>query len=85
MLHLIFIGPESMANRDGEYPLPERTPENPFGGIVEDRLGGPVSVRHTLRPDEDQMQQGARVHVLQLQPDVAGESAASLRTDSVVR
>ena len=33
----------------------------------------PVSVRHTLRPDEDQMQQGARVHVLQLQPDVAGE------------
>ena len=28
-----------MANRDGEYPLPQRTPENPFGRIVEDRLG----------------------------------------------
>ncbi|KAL8718343.1 MAG: hypothetical protein Q9225_004502 [Loekoesia sp. 1 TL-2023] len=37
-LHLIFIGPESMANRDAEFPLPERTPANPFGGIVEDRL-----------------------------------------------
>ncbi|KAL8697799.1 MAG: hypothetical protein Q9224_002140 [Gallowayella concinna] len=37
-LHLIFIGPESMMNRDKELPLPERTPANPFGGIVEDRL-----------------------------------------------
>lgn len=37
-MHLIFIGPESMANRDAEFPLPERTPANPFGGIVEDRL-----------------------------------------------
>jgi splicing suppressor protein 51 len=37
--HLIFIGPESMANRDAEFPLPERTPSNPFGAIVEDRLG----------------------------------------------
>ncbi|KAJ5269874.1 hypothetical protein N7505_005632 [Penicillium chrysogenum] len=44
LLHLIFIGPESMANRDGEYPLPERTPENPFGGIVEDRLGGQMKI-----------------------------------------
>ncbi|KAL6791838.1 zinc-finger of mitochondrial splicing suppressor 51 domain-containing protein [Trichoderma sp. SZMC 28012] len=37
-LHLIFIGPESMANRDDEFPLPERTPSNPFGTIVEDRV-----------------------------------------------
>ncbi|CAI7571163.1 unnamed protein product [Penicillium bialowiezense] len=44
LLHLIFIGPESMANRDGEFPLPERTPENPFGGIVEDRLGGQMKI-----------------------------------------
>ncbi|KAL8908298.1 MAG: hypothetical protein Q9207_000921 [Kuettlingeria erythrocarpa] len=36
--HLIFIGPESMTNRDAEFPLPERTSANPFGGIVEDRL-----------------------------------------------
>ncbi|PGG98797.1 hypothetical protein GX51_06593 [Blastomyces parvus] len=38
LINLIFIGPESMANRDAEFPLPERTPSNPFGGIVEDRL-----------------------------------------------
>ncbi|CAG8424768.1 unnamed protein product, partial [Penicillium salamii] len=44
LLHLIFIGPESMANRDSEFPLPERTPENPFGGIVEDRLGGQMKI-----------------------------------------
>ncbi|KAJ5632196.1 MRNA processing protein (Mss51) [Penicillium lividum] len=44
LLHLIFIGPESMTNRDAEYPLPERTPENPFGGIVEDRLGGQMKI-----------------------------------------
>lgn len=25
-------------NRDAEFPLPERTPENPFGAIVEDRV-----------------------------------------------
>ncbi|KEY70226.1 hypothetical protein S7711_04335 [Stachybotrys chartarum IBT 7711] len=37
-LHLIFIGPESMANRDDEFPLPERTPSNPFGAVVEDRV-----------------------------------------------
>ncbi|KAI1085711.1 PXA domain-containing protein [Whalleya microplaca] len=36
--HLIFIGPESMANRDDEFPLPPRTPSNPFGAIVEDRV-----------------------------------------------
>lgn len=37
-LHLIFIGPESMTNRDDEFPLPPRTPENPFGAVVEDRI-----------------------------------------------
>ncbi|GAW19173.1 hypothetical protein ANO14919_086570 [Xylariales sp. No.14919] len=36
--HLIFIGPESMANRDDEFPLPPRTALNPFGAIVEDRV-----------------------------------------------
>ncbi|KAE8146029.1 Oxysterol-binding protein-domain-containing protein [Aspergillus avenaceus] len=44
LIHLIFIGPESMANRDAEFPLPERTHENPFGGIVEDRLGGQMKI-----------------------------------------
>lgn len=33
--NIIFIGPESMANRDAEYPLPQRTPSNPFGAITE--------------------------------------------------
>ncbi|KAK5122600.1 hypothetical protein LTR85_003863 [Meristemomyces frigidus] len=42
--HLIFIGPESMSNRDDEFPLPERTPSNPFGAIVEDRLGGQMKI-----------------------------------------
>jgi len=42
--HLIFIGPESMANRDSEFPLPERTPSNPFGGIVEDRLTNSLKI-----------------------------------------
>lgn len=37
-IHLILIGPESMANRDDEFPLPPRTPANPFGAIVEDRV-----------------------------------------------
>lgn len=37
-IHLIFIGPESMANRDNEFPLPERTASNPFGTIMEDRV-----------------------------------------------
>ncbi|KAL4869639.1 hypothetical protein BDV12DRAFT_184974 [Aspergillus spectabilis] len=44
LINLIFIGPESMANRDEEFPLPERTPQNPFGGIVEDRLGGQMKI-----------------------------------------
>lgn len=34
--NVILIGPESMVNREKEYPLPDRTPSNPFGGIVED-------------------------------------------------
>ena len=42
-LHLIFIGPESMANRDDEFPLPDRTASNPFGAIVEDRIS------HTMK------------------------------------
>lgn len=42
--HLIFIGPESMLNRDHEFPLPERTPRNPFGAVVEDRLGGDLKI-----------------------------------------
>jgi splicing suppressor protein 51 len=37
-IHLIFIGPESMLNRDDEFPLPPRTASNPFGAIVEDRV-----------------------------------------------
>ena len=37
-LHVIFIGPEAMANRDSEYPLPQRTPNNPWGAIIEDRF-----------------------------------------------
>ncbi|KAK4639049.1 translational activator for mitochondrial COX1 [Podospora bellae-mahoneyi] len=37
-IHLIFIGPESMTNRDNEFPLPPRTATNPFGAIVEDRV-----------------------------------------------
>lgn len=42
--HLIFIGPEAMANRDEEFPLPERTPSNPFGAIVEDRLSDKMKI-----------------------------------------
>ncbi|KAK4114037.1 hypothetical protein N656DRAFT_796551 [Canariomyces notabilis] len=37
-IHLILIGPEAMVNRDNEFPLPPRTPQNPFGAIVEDRV-----------------------------------------------
>lgn len=42
--HLIFIGPEAMANRDDEFPLPERTPSNPFGAIVEDRVHAKMKI-----------------------------------------
>jgi hypothetical protein len=43
-LHLVFIGPESMANRDSEFPLPERTAANPFGAIVEDRVSDKMKI-----------------------------------------
>jgi len=42
--HLIFIGPESMTNRDSEFPLPERTPGNPFGAVVEDRISHEIKI-----------------------------------------
>ncbi|KAK5138498.1 hypothetical protein LTR08_000084 [Meristemomyces frigidus] len=43
--HLILIGPESMSNRDAEFPLPERTPQNPYGAVVEARgLGGQIKI-----------------------------------------
>jgi len=42
--HLNFIGPESMTNRDAEFPLPDRTPSNPFGAVIEDRLGGQMKI-----------------------------------------
>ncbi|KAF2396396.1 hypothetical protein EJ06DRAFT_539995 [Trichodelitschia bisporula] len=42
--HLVFIGPESMMNRDSEFPLPERTPENPFGAVVEDRFSHQMKI-----------------------------------------
>jgi len=43
-IHLIMIGPESMANRDDEFPLPERTASNPFGAIVEDRISHKMKI-----------------------------------------
>jgi len=43
-INLIFIGPESMTNRDAEFPLPERTPANPFGAIVEDRISQEMKI-----------------------------------------
>jgi splicing suppressor protein 51 len=42
--HLIFIGPESMMNRDAEFPLPERTASNPFGAVVEDRISHQMKI-----------------------------------------
>ncbi|KIX07502.1 uncharacterized protein Z518_02155 [Rhinocladiella mackenziei CBS 650.93] len=44
LIHIIFIGPESMMNRDGEFPLPERTPTNPFGAVVEDRISDKMKI-----------------------------------------
>ena len=41
---LHFIGPESMANRENEFPLPERTPNNPFGAVVEDRISNAMKI-----------------------------------------
>ena len=43
-IHLILIGPESMMNRESEFPLPERTPRNPYGVIVEDRLSHELKI-----------------------------------------
>ena len=37
-IHIIFIGPESMVNRESEFPLPDRTPENPFAAVIEDQM-----------------------------------------------
>lgn len=42
--HLVFIGPESMVNRDAEFPLPERTPSNPFGAVVEARISHEMKI-----------------------------------------
>lgn len=33
-----------MANRDAEFPLPERTAANPFGAIVEDRISDKMKI-----------------------------------------
>ncbi|KAF2271872.1 uncharacterized protein EI97DRAFT_437451 [Westerdykella ornata] len=41
---LHFIGPESMANREKELPLPERTPLNPFGAVIEDRISNALKI-----------------------------------------
>lgn len=42
--HLVFIGPESMSNRDDEFPLPPRTATNPYGAVIEDRLGSSMKI-----------------------------------------
>lgn len=42
--HLIFIGPESMVNRDDEFPLPERTARNPFGAVIEDQFSRDMKI-----------------------------------------
>ncbi|CAI6336567.1 unnamed protein product [Periconia digitata] len=39
-----FIGPESMANREKELPLPERSAGNPFGAVVEDRISNAMKI-----------------------------------------
>lgn len=39
-----FIGPEAMANRERELPLPERTPLNPFGAVIEDRISNALKI-----------------------------------------
>ncbi|KAI9886021.1 MAG: phosphatidylserine decarboxylase 1 [Watsoniomyces obsoletus] len=42
--HLIFIGPESMLNREKELPLPPRTPTNPFGAVTEANFGSRMKI-----------------------------------------
>lgn len=52
--NLIFIGPESMQNRDHELPLPKRTARNPFGAVIESgitpymKISTYVDYYHTL-------------------------------------
>ncbi|KAE8828554.1 hypothetical protein PTNB85_07742 [Pyrenophora teres f. teres] len=41
---LNFIGPESIANREKELPLPERTLLNPFGAVIEDRISNSMKI-----------------------------------------
>nr|OQO22282.1 hypothetical protein B0A51_12431 [Rachicladosporium sp. CCFEE 5018] len=41
--HLIFIGPEALANRPDDV-APPPTPGNPFSAVVEDRLGGQMKI-----------------------------------------
>lgn len=59
IFHLIFIGPESMTNRDSEFPLPERTSRNPFGAVVEDRISPEMKITtyieyfHTLHQAQE--------------------------------
>ena len=44
LLHLLFIGPESMSNRDAEFPLPARTPDNPWGAVTEDQISHSMKI-----------------------------------------
>ncbi|KAF2466234.1 uncharacterized protein BDR25DRAFT_76790 [Lindgomyces ingoldianus] len=41
---LHFIGPEAMVGRENELPLPDRTPLNPFGAVVEDRISNAMKI-----------------------------------------
>ncbi|KAF2673962.1 hypothetical protein BT63DRAFT_452018 [Microthyrium microscopicum] len=42
--HVIMIGPESMTNRDDEFPLPDRTMRNPFGAVIEDQFSREMKI-----------------------------------------
>ena len=48
-----------MTNRDSEFPLPERTPRNPFGAVVEDRISHEMKIStyveyfHTLHKAQE--------------------------------
>lgn len=42
--HVIFIGPESMADRPSEFPLPKRSASNPFSGVVEARITSSIKI-----------------------------------------
>jgi splicing suppressor protein 51 len=41
---LHFIGPEALANRENEGPAPEKTPLNPFGAVIEDRISNAMKI-----------------------------------------